>query len=324
MDAPAYDYGRLLMRLGITAREAAPAAAGASPTLQTLKRRLLMLHDASPHARAPLAALVGARRDRRHARHPDAPHRAQHGASSHPTLRSTARTCRNGAQTSATGPTCPTTTRDGESWVFLQDDENSAMHGSSLDLVEAKRLRANASEPLIWFKRDGRAYVIRDRETLDKARALFIPQEKLQQDDARARGASDDPSRAADRAGPAHRRRCANRCATSTEKVDEAAAAVQKTIAPPTRPTEERGESGGGNPPARDRLREAEARRREATAHQEALGAQQRALGEQQAALGEEQAALGRQLEELRRAMEREMRMLLDNALAAGVATPVK
>ncbi len=51
MDAPAYDYGRLLMRLGITAREAAPAAAGASPTLHTLKRRLLMLHDASPHAR---------------------------------------------------------------------------------------------------------------------------------------------------------------------------------------------------------------------------------------------------------------------------------
>ena len=51
MQAPAYDYGRLLMRLGVTAREAAPAAAGASPTLRTLKRRLLMLHDASPHTR---------------------------------------------------------------------------------------------------------------------------------------------------------------------------------------------------------------------------------------------------------------------------------
>ena len=71
-------------------------------------------------------------------------------------------------------------------------------------------------------------------------------------------------------------------------------------------------------------LRAAEATRGEIMKEQEALGAQQHALGEHQAALGAEQAALGRHHDELSRAVEWEMRTLFDNALAAGIATPVK
>ena len=221
-----------------------------------------MLHDASPHARglsprwwalAAIAAMLVI---------PMRPTAA--AAAADPTAQRITRESSN-----PRNPTSPSATKrhddTGESWVFLQDDENTMTHGSSSNLADAKRLRANASEPLIWFKRDGRAYVIRDRETLDKARALFIPQERAAQGDARARRASDNPGAHAGRAGRAHRRRCARQLRALDEKVNEAAAAVQKTVAPPPHPSEDARRRVREELRSReDRLHEAEASRRDA------------------------------------------------------------
>lgn len=310
MDAAAYDYGRLLMRLGITAREAAPAAAGAAPTLHTLKRRLLMLHDASPHTRglsprwwalAAIAAMLVI---------PMRPTAAQRQQPPNPP----------NAQSAANMPNEP----QGESWVFMQDDDNSAMHGSSDDFAEAKRQRVNASEPMIWFRRDGRAYVIRDRETLDKARALFLQQEQLQKTmhvleerQMLLRAQQDDLGRQYD--GMRAQLRDVDRM------VDEASAELQKTVPPPARQSEADRQKVTDELLRREiRLAEVQARRREVATHQEVLAAQQRALGEHQFAQGAEQAALGRQMEQMGHEIEREMRTLFDSALAAGVATTVK
>ena len=55
----AHDYGRLLVKLGVSATPA-PALAGASPTFRILKRRLLMLqHTASPLRASALALTLG-------------------------------------------------------------------------------------------------------------------------------------------------------------------------------------------------------------------------------------------------------------------------
>ncbi len=238
MDAAAYDYGRLLMRLGITAREAAPAAAGASPTLHALKRRLLMLHDASPHARAlsprwwALAAiavmLVIPMR-------PAAAQQPPPNAQNTPNVS-------NGPNVSnepnvSNRPNVSNETQ-GESWVLLLDDENSATHGGPQDAMEAKRLRVNASDPLIWFKRDGRAYVIRDRETIEKARALFIPQEQLHKT---VRGLDERQTILSVQQAALGETQQAMReqIRVLDEKVKEAAAAAQKTVAPPPHPSED-------------------------------------------------------------------------------------
>lgn len=55
----AHDYGRLLVKLGVSSASA-PALAGASPTFRILKRRLLMLqHTASPLRTSALALTLG-------------------------------------------------------------------------------------------------------------------------------------------------------------------------------------------------------------------------------------------------------------------------
>ncbi|MCH6484881.1 M56 family metallopeptidase, partial [Pseudoxanthomonas sp. LH2527] len=55
----AHDYGRLLVKLGVSTAPS-PALAGASPTFRILKRRLLMLqHTASPLRTSALALTIG-------------------------------------------------------------------------------------------------------------------------------------------------------------------------------------------------------------------------------------------------------------------------
>jgi bla regulator protein BlaR1 len=315
MDAPAYDYGRLLMRLGVAARQATPAAAGASPTLRTLKRRLLMLHDASPHARAfsprwwVLAAIAAVLVIPMH------PTAQQRGANE-PNERNKAN--EPNKQTDQNKKNEP----NGEPWVFLQDDDNAAMHGSSLDLVDAKRLRADRAEPLIWFKRDGRGYVIRDRETLDKARALFIPQEELSK---AVRGLDDRQTILGAQQtalGETHEalREQVRALNEKLNEENETNARLLRTIQTQMRLSED----AERRKAEEVYLQVTEAQRRDVAAHQEVLGLQQRALGEQQAALSAEQAALGRHLDEMSRVMEQEMRILFERALAAGIATPVK
>jgi bla regulator protein BlaR1 len=321
MDAAAYDYGRLLMRLGITAREAAPAAAGASPTLHTLKRRLLMLHDASPHTRrlsprwwpiAAIAALLVI---------PMRPTATQNDENpKNPANQQNQENRQNQQNPRAFSHDDD----DAEPWVFVQDDDNAALHGNFLHLAAAKRLRANASEPLIWFQRGGRAYVIRDPDTIDKARALFMPKEgsdkamraledrqlilRAQQDDL---GQQQEALRVQMRDFDRH--------------VEEAAAEVRKTIAPPPHPSDEARLRVVEEIRLREsRLREAEARRGDNRMNQELLGMKQRALGEQQAALAAEQEALARHQKRSHGEMEGEMRALFERAFAAGLATPVK
>jgi beta-lactamase regulating signal transducer with metallopeptidase domain len=50
------DYGRLLLRLGVTGRPATMVAAQSSPSMRLLRRRLAMLNDQKPHGRAPRGA----------------------------------------------------------------------------------------------------------------------------------------------------------------------------------------------------------------------------------------------------------------------------
>jgi len=151
----------------------------------------------------------------------------------------------------------------GSAYVLLDPGSRSTtMSGSTADLSRAHALRAG-QEGLLYVRQGGTAYLIRDAETLRRARAIFAPQEALgaRQAELGSRQAALGSRQAALGAEQA---RFGARQASATPRDADALASRQMELA----------------------------------RQQDALGAQQDALGRQQDQLGREQDRLGRQAQE--------------------------
>lgn len=149
---------------------------------------------------------------------------------------------------------------DGDSYILMTAGENGSMmmHGSTIDLRRARELRTG-TEPLLFFRRAGKAYVVRDAATLEKAEAIFKPQSEL----GRKQGALGRQQGALGRQQGELGRQQAQ---LASRRVSE-----------------------------RDRSDELDRQQEELGRRQHELGEQQRVLGEQQSKLGKEQERLGRE-----------------------------
>src|SRR5262249_43943368 len=67
----------------------------------------------------------------------------------------------------------------GEEYVLLSADGSSTMSGSMADVARAKQLLGPGEKEILWFRRGGKEYVVRDPGTLKAARDLFAPQVEL-------------------------------------------------------------------------------------------------------------------------------------------------
>jgi beta-lactamase regulating signal transducer with metallopeptidase domain len=154
-------YGRLLLDLGIASRPAALAPAGAAWSFATLKRRIVMLQRPSkPSARGRIvalvvcaAAIIGLAPFRIVARSPDA---------MTPAMRPAARE----AQATAPAP------RETDVPFVFMHGNNTTMSGSSEDVERARRLRSGG-EDLLWFRLDGREYLVGDAAVLAEVRQIW-------------------------------------------------------------------------------------------------------------------------------------------------------
>ena len=176
LDTSPREYGRLLLALGVTPGRMAVAAAGASWSFSTLKRRITMLREPSNHSwkgRASAAALVTV------------------GVAAIVPLRLSARPQRGVEQASLASPrtpleilTTPAKTRDepqqpepGEremNYVLFLDGKNTTMSGSTRDIEIAGRHRRNG-ERLLWFRQAGGEYVVRDPSVIEQVMNLWAP-----------------------------------------------------------------------------------------------------------------------------------------------------
>jgi DNA repair exonuclease SbcCD ATPase subunit len=68
-------------------------------------------------------------------------------------------------------------------YVFVPGGPN--IISANLDLQRALTIRREHGSHFLWFKRDGHAYVIRDRETLDRIDALFADARAMDPDQER-------------------------------------------------------------------------------------------------------------------------------------------
>ncbi|WP_266171987.1 M56 family metallopeptidase [Dyella subtropica] len=349
------DYGRLLLRLGV-AFPVPSGLAGASPTFQNLKRRLIMLqqtvNDTAPRARGwllvALVALIGV-----------LPYRVtagDTGDAEQKTATSEATTLTPPppppppppAPPVAALPTPPapppapvappappepprydhsfsahhvdidTHTDTGYGFALL-DGDSVTINGTDSDLAVAKALRQNG-EPVLWFRRGDKAYVIHDAAYIQRARAAYAPAAALGKEQGKLGG---QQGRLGGQQGQLGSQQGALGARLGELTARQARLANQQAelemLTSQGKPT---AELQAKQKALQASMAELDAQQEAINRQQEAFDKQQEALDKQQAELGAQQEALGKRQEQALDQANQQIKKLLDEALAKGIATP--
>jgi len=199
---------------------------------------------------------------------------------------------------------------NGDSWILLYgNDSSTMMSGTTGDLEKLKRLRGDSKEAILWFRHDGKEYVVRDAAVLKQAKEIFRPQMEL--------GAKQGELGARQGALGAKQGALGGKQGELGGQQGTLGAQLASLAA-------ERMARDDDSPDFEKRERDLEAKMDELGRKQEELGRQQEALGRQQEELGRQQEELGRQQEAASEKAEREFRALRDRAIQSGVAQEMK
>jgi len=186
---------------------------------------------------------------------------------------------------------------------------------SELDHLTALRRQSNAD--FVWFRRNGKAYIIGDAATVQQAKAIWAPDEALGQQ-------QEELSRQQEALG-AQQEELGKQMEQVRVEVPDLTAELQKLQAQLDQlhkhggTQEELASLQGALGELQGKLGEIQGKAGE---RQGAIGAKQGGLGAQQGKLGEQQGRLGEQQGRLAKEASRKMKGLLDNALATGLAQP--
>lgn len=372
------DYGRLLLRLGV-GHPLHAGLAGASPTFHNLKRRLTMLQqtsDVMPRMRGWLfIALVAAAGVLPYrvvaANHPS------HASSTTGTARNHAGQGDAGmlpmppmppeppapppssaalpappAPPSAPPPPSPpdygfnashvdVDIHSGARQGFALFVGNSVMiDGTDADAAAVKRLH-KSGEPMLWLRRGDKAYLIRDKATIERAERIHAPLAELARQQGRLAGHRGEL--AGRRAGLAARSAALAQTQgeLAVEQARLAADAAARQVAAQARAMDVSLRDANANRQADIQRREQDAQQRAADAQRRALQVEQeqleqrrvalqakldkdsQALKSQQATLDKQQQALTQQQQQTRRRTGQSMDKLVHEALAKGLAQDV-
>ena len=181
LDAAPQEYGRLLLSLGVSHPRTGFTAAGGAWSFLSLKRRIAMLQDVSARSNrsrviafGAVGLAVAAMVPMQLAARPGTAHSGsageRRGEQAASTRRAAARGSRRRPRRQRRTRAAPNTR--GLSFVMMLEDDQQTTSGSPEDVARARRHRKNG-EPLLWFRYDGREYVVRDPEVAAAgARAL--------------------------------------------------------------------------------------------------------------------------------------------------------
>jgi beta-lactamase regulating signal transducer with metallopeptidase domain len=249
-----------------------------------------------------------------------------------------------------------------EAYVIVFGNRTMTACGSPADMTRVDALRRSIPGNFLWFRRDGRSYVVRDAATVNAAIQAFAPQQELARQQAelgrqqamlgakqaamgmqqaQVRVDVPDFSAAMKQMEAALRQMNSQDMRRNIERAKAQMEATLKTLDSSATP-EELGRaqeqlaaslatidsSVTEQAMARVAAQMAEMQSRlgalqsVAGEKQAALGARQAELGRQQAQLGRQQEQLGRRQAELARKAAKQMRELIDHALKSGLAHP--
>jgi beta-lactamase regulating signal transducer with metallopeptidase domain len=211
-----------------------------------------------------------------------------------------------------TTPATQSSSKSLDSYIIVSGDDTT-MSGSNGDFDRALGFRYKIGDEYIWFRRDGKAYVIRDAGILKAAHKIFEPQHEL----GKRQGELGEQQ---------------GKLGELQAKLGDLQSSVRTTPPDLTRDIEKLKEKLKKAGTAEDLgdvqalLGELQSKVAEQQARlgneQAKFGEEQAKLGERQAKLGEQQAKLGE--EQAKRAEEatRQLKVLIDEAFKKGLVEP--
>jgi len=213
----------------------------------------------------------------------------------------------------------------GYSYSYGYDDEQRfvivsgktdalTMSGSVEDARHVEKLRKTIPGDFIWFQRDEKSYVIRDQATIDRAKKLWAPQEELGKKQEELGKQQETLGKQQEELGAKMEHVRVN-MPDMTAELDKLKAELRKLSSGAT--IEQVGEIQSEIGELQSKIGEIQSR---AGDQQGKVGELMGALGEKQGKLGEQQGELGRQQSELAQEASRQMKQLLDEAIAKGIA----
>ncbi len=198
------------------------------------------------------------------------------------------------------------TSSDAAYGFALLDGDSVTVNGSDADVDAVNRLR-KTNEPMLWFRRGNKSYVVRDRAYIRRAKAIYAPVSELGKRQGQLGG---EQGRLGGQQGGLGARQGSLGMRQGQLAAEQAALAAQ--------PDNDKRQAEFEAGQARLQASEDELARQ-----QDELGRLQDALGKQQDALGAKQDALGKRQEQATLQANRQIGALIDEALAKGVAQAV-
>jgi len=220
------------------------------------------------------------------------------------------------------GTKTTTTTMSG-TWNFADSDEFSYVlvrptrdyqsgTGQTKDFERASSLRKSYSHDFLYVRQGNRAYVIDDPALIERAEDMLVPQEMLGRQQGllggkqAAMGAQQAKLGSQQAALGAEQAKLGAEMARLSAEISSAANHRRDTSA------------------LEEELHRIARRQSDLGSSQSELGREQARLGADQAELGQQQSEFGRQSAELARKINREIAALVDEAVSAGRAKPLR
>jgi len=225
---------------------------------------------------------------------------------------------------------------DGEEFTIVSGNSAVSVSSNTFSITSdgdssiANSLRRNFPGDFIWFIRDGKAYIVRDPATIKQAMDFFATARELgRQQEAlgkqqEALGAQQEALGAKQEALGEQMEKVHVKIPDLTAELEKLQADLKKLGTDGTQDDLGRIQEKIGEIQARigELQSQAGEKQSELGEKQRALGEEQGRLGEQQGKLGEQQGRLGEQQEKASKKAARDMKKLLDQAIASGLAKP--
>jgi beta-lactamase regulating signal transducer with metallopeptidase domain len=202
----------------------------------------------------------------------------------------------------------------GNTYISVSGDSESYGTDHPSEFVEF--LQEKLSGDFIWFRRDGKSYVIRDPATIKRAKDFFAAVQELdkkQEELGKQQEALGEKQEALGK----EQEEVHVQIPDMTEDLHKLEAELKKLGASGTQ--EDLGRIQGEIGELQSKLGDLQS---VAGDEQGKMGEKQGELGEQQGKLGELQGELGRQQEQVFKNASRQMKSLIDDAVAHGLAKP--